>query len=743
MGAACVGALATLPQVVAYGLIAVSPLGTEWAVFGIMASVGSAILFGVISGAVTSNRFLVSGPSALTALVLATAVQSALERGYEARAALALAFAGVVVAGLLQLIAGVSRVGKMVSYIPLPVLAGFVSGSAILVLISSLPMILGLPDWSLWKILTGATDTVSMWAATVGGLTIFCIFAFEGRVRFIPAAVLGLAVGTLVYHGAPHFFDLPKGPEVGYIDVLTLGKMPLLLEGDLNWTLLWREADIPFFSGLSIGFLAAFSTALTTSALDATTGSESDSDRDLCTHGLLNALMGIMGFLPASGALTRSKSIIGAGAETRVANVGSSVIFLLMLTLLAPVVATLPLWATAGMLAATAVQAIDRTTLVKIRGIVMRSVPYPRVLAGDVAVTLCVVFTALVSSLIAAVGVGIALAALLFVLGMGRDPVRRVYQGGKIHSKVLRSGQQMALLETQAHKIAVIEVQGALFFGACARLQSQAKRLIAQGAEYLILDFRHLTSIDSTGAALLRNLALNCAEAGGRMLLSCIEPERRIDPTKRRRHVDADVKPQRVSLRWVWLNLDASGVIPMIGTEWICDDTDTALAKCEEILLLRAGRSGKPGARGIIASSNTFAGLTRTQIIGLKRYTLRHRFDAGEVVFAQGEPGGRAFFLVNGRMDVLIDIPGSVRKRRVSALTEGTLFAEMGLLDGEGRSATVRSVNRSVCFSIDAENFGTLQNESPDVALILLRNLSCQFANRLRLANNMISELEQ
>jgi hypothetical protein len=57
-GAAFVGVLATLPQAVAYGLIAISPLGAEWAVFGITASVGSAILFGMLSGGFSSNLFL-------------------------------------------------------------------------------------------------------------------------------------------------------------------------------------------------------------------------------------------------------------------------------------------------------------------------------------------------------------------------------------------------------------------------------------------------------------------------------------------------------------------------------------------------------------------------------------------------------------------------------------------------------------------------------------------------------------
>ena len=196
-------------------------------------------------------------------------------------------------------------------------------------------------------------------------------------------------------------------------------------------------------------------------------------------------------------------------------------------------------------------------------------------------------------------------------------------------------------------------------------------------------------------------------------------------------------------MRWIWINLDANDVISLVGEEWIFDDTDTALAACEENLLKRLGHTGNWENRGIVASSDIFKGLAREKIGALGRYTQRHRFAAGDVVFAQGEAGDKAYFLVTGRMDVLINIPGSVRKRRVSALTEGTLFAEMGLLDGELRSATVKAVRPSACFSIDAAGFAQLQTDMPDVALVLLHNLSRQFANRLRLANTMISELEQ
>ena len=747
IAASCVGALATLPQAVAYGLIAFSPLGPEWAAFGILASVGSAIAFGIISGFVSSNPFMISGPSALTALVLATGLEVAVSRGYAPEQALQLAFVGIVISGLFQLVAGLARLGHAVSYIPVPVLAGFVNASAILVLLSSLPMVLGIPESSITDIfLHGGIRDASLWAICISGLTITCNFLFDGRIRILPAALIGLAAGTIAYHVGINVGDVPLGPEVGHIDLLALIKMPELFRTELSVPMLLREIDIPLFTGLSIGLLGSFNTVLTGAALDMRTNNAGNVNKDLRAHGVVNALMGILGFLPASGALSRSMAIINSGATTRTANIGASVLFFLLLVLLAPVVATLPLWATSGMLLATAIQAIDKPTVDKLRGIVTRTLPYPRVLIGDITVTFTVVITAMALNLIVAVGTGIILAVILFVLGMGRDPVRRTFTAEKIHSKVQRPQSEMQILEREGHRIGIIEVQGALFFGACARLQSQARAMSAKGAEFIVLDFRHLTSIDSTGCALLRTIAVNCAEAGGRLLISCVERERRVDPSKRRRHNGSASKSANISrsqLRWIWLNLEANNVMERIGEDGVFDDTDTALAACEEILLKRLGYAGNRESRGIIASSDLFHGLSRAQIMVLGRYAQRHRFNLYDVVFEQGDFGDRAYFLVSGRMDVLIDIPGSVRKRRVSALTEGTLFAEMGLIDGGARSATVRAVRSSACLSIDAESFSKLQNEIPDVALILMHNVARQFAHRLRHANNMISELER
>ena len=511
--AAVVGALTALPQTVAYGLIAVAPLGPEWAVFGITASVGTALLFGLLSSIFGTNPFLLSGPRVITVLVLASAIDTAVGRGFSPEVSLLLAFLGLFLAGLLQFGAGALRLGSAVSYIPVPVLTGFINASSILVFLSALPMALGAADFSVPQIVNDGFSQVSWWAASIAAISMVSIFVFEGRLKFIPTALAGLIIGSLAYYGGTVYFDQPVGPRVGNINISELWRWPFLLSGQLTAQTVLSALDIPVLSAITIGLLNAFDTVLTSKAFDVRTHRHGDVNRDLKVQGLLNAAMGGLGFVPGAGALSRSIAALEAGAKTRFANIGASIVFGLMLIFLAPVIAGLPLWATAGMLLAIAVQSLDKAVLKNLWSLLTRKLAYPRVVAGDISVMVVVIATAVLFDLIAAVGMGMFLSVLLFVLGMGRNPVRRIFHGSRVHSKVQRSAVQMHWLEQEGHRLAVVELQGALFFGSCAQFLSEGKALLNAGVENLILDCRHLTSIDSTGAAAMRTLHLKIGRA--------------------------------------------------------------------------------------------------------------------------------------------------------------------------------------------------------------------------------------
>ncbi|MEG3617200.1 SulP family inorganic anion transporter [Magnetovibrio sp. PR-2] len=744
LGAAFVGALTTLPQAVAYGLIAIAPLGPEWAMFGIMASVGTSVVHGALAGAWGPNRFLISGAGAVTALVMASAISAALSRGYSPEDALVLSYGAIVIAGLAQWLAGQLRLGRITSYVPVPVFAGFGNASALLVIISALPTVLGQPDQNLWTLLFNDLDTVLPWAAAVGGVTILVHLGLEGRIRLIPAALIGLAAGTAVYYVA----SPTTAPLIGHLDLSVLWREPPLVFPMLDWlsgapNLQWRDADIPIFAGLSMALLASFYTVITSSALALSQDETIDSDHELRVYGAGNVLMGVLGFLPSNGSPSRSNAVVMAGAKTRAANWGSALAFLILVVGLAPIVKLLPLWATAGMLVASSLQAIDRDTLDKLFSLFLRRMEYPRLIAGDLLVTVVVVVTALTLNLIAAVGLGVFLSVALFVLGMGKNPIRRMYRGSRIHSKIQRPAHETKILEQYGERIGIIEIQGALFFGSTARLISEAQALLDDGVEYLILDFKHLSSIDSTGTSKLRLLSLLCDGAGGKLMISYVQRERRAVRNGNGHASEKDARQGNSSPRWIWLNLKTGGIVDVLGENWIFADTDTALARAEKVLLDQMQTHGHSAHLRPISTSPLFDGLSRQDLMDLGQSVQRRIYRKGEQIFAQGEDAACAYFLARGRMNIFIDIPGASRKKRISTLMAGSLFGEMGLIDGEPRSASVVASRDSVCYVIDTKHFSQLRQERPDLVVTLMSNVAKQFSSRLRVANIMISELDQ
>lgn len=744
--AASIGALITLPQAVAYGLIAVSPLGTEWAVFGITASIGSAILFGFLSGLFGSNASLISGPRAVTALVLAAAIQTSLDRSHEPSDALFIAFLGLVLAGIFQVASGFLRFGQVLSYIPSPVLSGFVNGSSILVILSALPMVLGAPESSMLEIFSNFPEGIHQWALLVSCLTIAVCLLLEGRFKLIPPALLGLLVGTGVYYFGIHQLQLLEAPLIGPIEIDHLLHLPLLLDTDNDWSLIKENFDIIFLTSMSIGLLASFDTVVTSNALNLGSKRETKANFDLKLHGLLNIVMGGMAYLPGSGTLSRSKAVTSSGGVTRLSNVGVAIIFAIALIALAPAIAALPLWATAGMLVATSWLAVETSVFKKAWRLVRGRMTYPRVVAGDIIITLLVVVTALVFDLIIATGLGILLSLFIFVFGIGRNPIRRVFISPIAKADIERSPLQSKCLEEHAGKIGVIQLQGALFFATSSQFMSKARQLLDDGVEYLVIDFRHVGSIDSTGSETLNRLHHICKDSGKQLLISYVEKEQRAKPrtdNAPQETTSEDRRKKSTRPRWIWLNMEASGLVSTIGRQWFFDDTSDAIEECENQILKSFCTPKINWARSVINESPLFTGLDSNQLAILSGYVRCRRYKPNEVIYKQGEQGRSACFMVRGRVDILIDIPGTNRKKRVNAYTEGTLFGEVSLIDGGQRSATIITTKPTICFVLDREQYEALQSQHEEIVFILLKNLCSEFASRLRATTLMVSELER
>lgn len=737
--AGLVDMLVTIPQVIAYGLIAFAPLGAAAIPQGLSSALLCAVVFGSITAAAGSSKRLVSGPRAITALLFAGTLQASISRGFAVEAAVLVGYTTVGMAGLYQVLFGLFRLGRLASFLPHPVLSGFVSASALLVVFSQIPIAIGLSAADFLEKGLNFWEVLRVPPLFISGLTV-AIVLLSGKVtKKIPPSIVAITIGTAFYY-LWRYWNPSDGAEI-------LGEIKLMLPQTstlsslADWSFWAGAADIILLGGAAIALIASFDTILSTSALNKESGGAAQPNRDLVVHGFGNLLMALVSGLPGSGTLTRSIAIRDAGATRVWANVLTGIFTGVAMFTLADAIARIPLWVSAGMLVGTSIVAVDRRTVGEILRLISGKIAHPRLILGDLFVHLSIVVVSVAFNLLTAVGIGVVLAVFLFVSGLGRGLIRRAYTASTIHSRIQRPHEQLAVLQDTGAEICVIELQGALFFGSTNQIEAQTTAAMEAGAKLFIFDIKRLTSIDSSGVAAIRNLVFSLRKGGGDLFISYLEPEQRRQQAAAPEQ-GIERREQHSPLRWIWLQLHEYGLLKLISPGNCFADTDAALAEAEEWLLKKAAAKGLLAPSKFRMAQSIIQRLNSRQFRILKSFVRRKIYAAGAVILRQGDAGDSAFFLLEGRAEVTLSIKATARLYRVSTLVPGAVFGDMALMDHEIRSASVVALEPACCLEMTRQGFQTLCGEHPEIALILMQNLSFQFSERLRNANIMIAELE-
>ncbi len=190
--------------------------------------------------------------------------------------------------------------------------------------------------------------------------------------------------------------------------------------------------------------------------------------------------------------------------------------------------------------------------------------------------------------------------------------------------------------------------------------------------------------------------------------------------------------------RKVWVALFELGPVAALGEARFQSDTDSAIELCEKHLA--AAHSGEWDKRPL--HSLLLKNVDQPVLRILRRYLKRVEYRPGDKVFSQGSGADGMFFLASGRVDVIIDLPGVERKRKVQSLTSGSIFGEMAIIDSKPRSASILLVEPSLCYFMSLENFERLKREQTGIAFLLISNMTTIFADRLRATNAMLAEME-
>jgi glutaminase len=300
-----------------------------------------------------------------------------------------------------------------------------------------------------------------------------------------------------------------------------------------------------------------------------------------------------------------------------------------------------------------------------------------------------------------------------------RSVIRRDYRGDVVSSNRLRTPEERKVLAKDGQQIAVLEVQGALFLGSTEQLLRRLTQLVAE-ASFVVVDFKRVHFADTSARKLIQRAARSMAGEEIELVFSAIADDGPLGPLAR------ELAEQGEEERLVR----------------VFSDTDSALEWCEDQLLARSPRVST-GPKFALSQLDLFKGLKPEELRLIETIVRPLIFEKGEVIIREGAEAKLFFVLARGTVSVQIRVPGQgERKKRVASIGPGLSFGEMALLDGGKRSADIVADERVVCYGLAVEQLQELAAQHPSIMVTILGNLTREFSERLRHANEEIRALE-
>jgi SulP family sulfate permease len=412
-----------------------------------------------------------------------------------------LALVGIM-AGLLLLVMGFTGLGSAVKYIPRPVTIGFTNGIALLIASTQIKDFLGLttppvPSEFLARIgtLLHYAGTIRWQTVAVAAASLTIILLWPRLTKRIPGSIVALLLSTVVVAGfhlpietiGSKFGGIPQGfPQFAMPNFQAAHILPLLP------------------SAFTVALLAAVESLLSAVVADGMSGDHHNSNMELVAQGVANIASPLFGGIPATGAIARTATNIRSGALTPVAGMVHALTLLAILLVAAPLARFVPLATLAAVLFVVAYNMGEWREI----GTIFR-------LSGaDIAVWVTTFALTVLADLTVAVGVGMALAALLYIYRITETttvaPVTREY---------LEDGQAHILQDKDIpSNVTILRIHGPFLFGTTEKL-AEATKGLGQFGDVVILRLRNTTALDATGIHALERFSDRLHKAGKALLL--------------------------------------------------------------------------------------------------------------------------------------------------------------------------------------------------------------------------------
>ena len=517
-------AIIALPLSIALALA--SGVGPEQGIY-------TAIFAGFVISFLGGSRVQIAGPTAAFATIVAGIVA---ENGMQG---LVLA---TIMAGIILIIMGFLKFGNLIKFIPYTITTGFTAGIAVTIAIGQIKDFLGLTfSTSPIETLEKAKECINSintfnWQALVVGVVALAILILVPKFnQVVPPSLIAVIVSILMV-------------KLIGMDVKTIGdlytisnKVPGITIPSLDFGLITKLLPDAF----TIAILAGIESLLSCVVSDGMIGSRHKPNMELIAQGAGNLVSALFGGIPATGAIARTAANVKNGGRTPIAGMVHSITLLLILVVLMPYAAWIPMPAIAAILFMVAYNMCGWREFVSL----CKSSPKSDILVLVVTFVLTVVF-----DLVVAIEVGVVLAALLFLMRMANvtEVKSWKYIGENIDEE--NDPESIKLRVVPKHTL-VYEVIGPMFFAAADKFMEIS---VETGIRVVIIRMRGVPAMDVTALRSLQMIYDRCQQKGITLLLS---------------HVQEQPKAM----------MEKAGFAKKVGEENFCKNIDAALQRAESL----------------------------------------------------------------------------------------------------------------------------------------------------------------
>jgi SulP family sulfate permease len=453
----------------------------------------TAIVAGLLISALGGSRVQIGGPTGAFVVVVFSVIAN---HGYDG---LVLA---TMVAGLLLIIAGYAGAGRLIRYIPHPVITGFTAGIAVIIATSQIKDFLGLdvanvpaefiPKWAAYL---GAIGTIDWTTFALAAASLMTIVAVRIVAPKLPAFLIAVIAGSAAVWG----FGLHVDTIGARFPDMQLGLPPPAFPA---FSMAKVQEVLP--SAFTIAFLAGIEALLSCVVADGMTGFRHRSGQELIGQGAGNMASALFGGLPATGALARTAANVKAGGRTPVAGICHSLFLLCFVLFASRALELVPMAVLAAVLLVVAWGMSEAR-----RFLLLMRMPI-----GERTVLLITFTLTILVDLTVAIGVGVTLASLMFIARMSESVA--VTPDSEVEDAEQR--------ENLPEGVEVFRINGPFFFGVAGELLDALKR-IGRAPRAIILRMEEVPFIDASGAVALAEFLEQAAADEVQVVLCAPRPQ--------------------------------------------------------------------------------------------------------------------------------------------------------------------------------------------------------------------------